>query len=84
RDGEIARRCEALEAGASRLAGAFGGRRDPAAARALLEQTAATLVITGERDPMRHTLTSLLRSVAFDLLLAAGASEAEATRALQR
>jgi len=84
RDEEIAQRCEALEAGASRLAGAFGGRRDPAAARALLEQTAATLVITGERDPMRHTLTSLLRSVAFDLLLAAGASEAEATRALQR
>lgn len=81
-DAEIADRCEAIAAGASRLAETFAHGHDPAAAQALLVRATGLLVISGERDPMRHTLTSLLRSVAYDLERAAGASEAEAASAL--
>lgn len=82
-DEEIAGRCEALAAGSARLAETFARGHDPAAAQDLLARSASVLVIAGETDPMRHTLTSLLRSVAFDLECAAGMSESDAARPLR-
>lgn len=48
-----------------------------------LADVAHSLDLTGERDPMRHTLVSLLRSVTLDLMRAAGATQAEAVAAFR-
>lgn len=67
-----------------RLGALIGAGRGGAEAVAELRAVAGQLGTVGERDPLRHTLVSLLRSVAFDLLRVAGEDEASATAALRQ
>ncbi|GMA30269.1 FUSC family protein [Litorihabitans aurantiacus] len=83
-DGEVAGLVEELGIVARRLGGLIGSGRTGDGAAAELAEIAARLGTAGERDPVRHTLLSLLRSATFDLLRAAGQDEAAATRALRQ
>lgn len=65
-----------------RLGAAFAAGEDPARVVPELVDLAGRLGTRTERDPVRHALVSLLRSATFDTLRAAGATEADAVRAL--
>lgn len=66
------------------LGGIVGAGRDRADVVPTLRSIAARLGTVGERDPVRHTLTSLLRSITFDLLRTAGLDERAAAEALRQ
>ena len=67
-----------------RLAALMGAGRGGLEAAGDLRSLALRLGTAGERDPLRHTLVSLLRSITFDLLRVAGENEAAATEALRQ
>ncbi|PWD51836.1 hypothetical protein C8046_15480 [Serinibacter arcticus] len=67
-----------------RLGALIGSGRDAAEAVPELRAVAEQLGTAAERDPVRHTLLSLLRSVTFDLLRAAGQDERQAAEALRQ
>lgn len=83
-DDELAGLVEELAIATRRLGAHIGAGRDDAHVRGELTGIATRLRTSGERDPVRHTVLSLLRSLTFDLLRAAGADEREATEAFTR
>lgn len=83
-DEQVAGIVEELGIVTRRLGGLVGAGRPGSEAAEDLREIAARLGTTGERDPVRHTLLSLLRSVTFDLLRAAGQDERAAAEALRQ
>ena len=75
---------EQLGLATRRLGGLIAAGRDTEVVVGDLQQVATHLRTRGERDPERHTLLALLRSVTFDLLRVAGSSEAAASAALRQ
>ncbi|TNU76412.1 hypothetical protein FH969_03270 [Miniimonas arenae] len=84
RDPCLAGLVEEVGLAARRLGVALGEGREPIAPREDLEAVAVRLDTRGERDPGRHVVLTLLRSITFDLLRVAGCTEAQATAALGR
>ena len=83
-DAELAGLIEQLGLATRRLGGLIAAGRDTEVVVGDLQQVATHLRTRGERDPERHTLLALLRSVTFDLLRVAGSSEAAASAALRQ
>lgn len=82
RDGDLGELVADLAVLMRRLADQVGTVDGAAPVAAELVAFAGRLDTRAERDPVRHALVSLLRSVTFDLLRAAGLTDADAVAAM--